>query len=468
MALFNPNYLTWRNQLNPLVGLTMGRLVSMFNSANMGYHGDLQWLFQFIEERDATLRGVMERRLSAIKKLDWSIKIKKGKENNPTAKKQQKHLQEIYNNIDNLQKCFEFLATASFRGFAHLEKHWDEEGRLKHLEPVPQYLWVQKLPDAHWLYNATAMQTNRGVQIDPANFMIREVARPIDKIGAVCFLRKNLSQKDWDGFIETYGIPPLFLKLPQGVGIKDEVERKKYQEIADAVISDGRGVLPFGTDLANPTANVSGMRAPFSDHLKYQDEQIVLAGTSGLLTTLNQPTGIGGTQGEAHQDAFFDLAKAEAKDITEILQKNIDEKEFEDEEILVYFELAHQEIEDGNVIDEIGKLNSAGYQVAVDQVAEMTGYDVTIKQQPGMGGGDPFGGGGEFGGGFDGQEESNGEEEDFESFFPPNSTEDESDEIGMISNRISNLLKEQDGRLLDGVKVLRNRLRGRRTRRRKV
>ena len=63
---------------NPLRGLTMSRVVQ---ELEMGQRGDLsmlQWLYHFIEKRDATLRGAKRRILSALTKLDWKIKVRAG------------------------------------------------------------------------------------------------------------------------------------------------------------------------------------------------------------------------------------------------------------------------------------------------------------------------------------------------------------------------------------------------------
>mgnify|MGYP000550077786 CR=1 FL=1 len=64
----------WRDSYNPLRGLTITRIVELLEQGQCGCFGELQWLYFFIERRDATLRAVIARRRAALLKLDWEIK----------------------------------------------------------------------------------------------------------------------------------------------------------------------------------------------------------------------------------------------------------------------------------------------------------------------------------------------------------------------------------------------------------
>ncbi|HYE33561.1 MAG TPA: DUF935 family protein, partial [Methylomirabilota bacterium] len=273
------------------------------------------------------------------------------------------------------------LALAEFRGYAHLEKHIGADGQVTHLEPVDQ--WFFNRQDGiygPWLYNAEAASTNSGELINPEDWVIREESWPINEIGLICFLRKNLSQKDWDGFVETYGTPPLFLIMPPNVPQEKEAD---YQAVAEQVMADARGALPNGSDVKTVDAGARGTN-PFREHLQYQDEQLVLAGTSGQLTMLSQPTGIGGSQGDNHQEAFEELAIAEAMAISEIFQKQIDEPalraKFPGQRILAYWELAaKEETNVGDICDQAETLSRAGYKIEPAELEEKTGYKLTAQ-----------------------------------------------------------------------------------------
>ena len=118
--------------------------------------------------------------------------------------------------------------------------------------------------------------------LDEARFIYREVDAPIDEVAVIAHVRQSLSQKDWDGFVETYGLPPLFLELPPDLPAEREAE---YQAQAEAIIGDARGTMPNGTKIHTVDAGARGQN-PFAEHLRYQDELIVLAATGGKLTVL--------------------------------------------------------------------------------------------------------------------------------------------------------------------------------------
>ena len=393
----------WRAQFNPLRGLNLQRAVTLMEEGERGAYADLQWTYRFIEKRDATLRGLVQLRTSAIKKLDWDIKIVDAAMPKPgaaagnaapsdaerIAKEQAAVLRAAYEKLSNLNEAVAFLALAEFRGFSHLEKRYagdNPAGPVVRLEPVPQWHWCRDTMYGPWNYNADAVGgVVRGEPIDPRHFIIREVERPINEIGFIAYLRKNLSQKDWDGFVEVYGIPPLFIEMPAQTPPDKETE---YQATAEAVIGDMRGTLPAGAKVQTAGDGARGVN-PFRDHLSYQDEQLVLAGTSGKLTMLTASTGFGGdAQGNAHQDTFDQLAQAEAKEISEIFQRQfdravLDAAGFAGQPALAYFELAAVDQTDvGQILDQAVKAKQAGFQADAAEIGEKTGMKLTSAPEP--------------------------------------------------------------------------------------
>jgi len=198
----------------------------------------------------------------------------------------------------------------------------------------------------------------------------------------IAHVRQSLSQKDWDGFVETYGLPPLFLELPPDIPAEREAE---YQAQAEAIIGDARGTVPHGTGIHTVDAGARGQN-PFAEHLRYQDEMIVLAATGGKLTALAEP-GTGTLAGAAHQKAFDDLTESEAALISEIFQQQFDArllaKHFPGQPQLAYFELAAtRSLDPGDVIDQALKLARAGYEIDPAELAEKTGYKIRLRNYP--------------------------------------------------------------------------------------
>jgi len=379
---------------NPLRGLNMSRVVAELEQGQRGDLSHLQWLYHFIEKRDATLRGAKRRILSSLTKLDWNIKIRTGLQDadQTAAEEQQAALQAAYEAIPNLRATLKHLALAEFRGFAHVEKHYMADGSIIDLCPVPQWHWCKQGYYGEWLFQENALEGGiNGVPIDPANFIIRAVEDPIDEIALIATTRKGLSSKDFDSFVARYGIPFVFWILSESMAAalaNDPTKMNEWMQIMRGIGSDGEGILPGG-DLKTLDSGMKGGKDqnPFLQHLGYQDEQIVMAATSGKLTMLNDPAGLGGGNADVHADTFDEIAQAHALDISEILQEQFDlpllARLFPGQKPLVYFELAAQDAEDvGKLITNVKTLSDAGWQIDNAEISEKTGYTLSPKAVP--------------------------------------------------------------------------------------
>jgi phage gp29-like protein len=381
---------SWRDNYNPLRGLTMVRAVSMLEEGERGAYAELQWTYRSIEMQDAVIGALIERRTSALQEMDWDIRVRDDvpEDKKAVADRQVKALRAAYESIDNLKEAIEFLALASFRGFSHLEKVRDGANRVVKLDPVEQWFWVREGIYGEWKLNPESkIGWNLGEATDLSSFVIREVKRPINRVALVHYIRKGLSQKDWDGFVEQFGIPAVFVTMPSNVPA-DKVD--EYLEMADSVTGDARGVLPGGCEVTTMDGGARGAN-PFRDHLKYQDEQLVLRGTGGKLTMLAE-SGSGTLAGEAHADTFQAIAKAEAAEIGELLQAELDAEILDavtpGESAWAYFELAaNEETDTSQIVEDVEALKRAGYLVSAAWISEKTGYDLTVQAGGGADGG---------------------------------------------------------------------------------
>jgi hypothetical protein len=167
--------------------------------------------------------------------------------------------------------------------------------------------------------------------------------------------------------------------------LPDEHARFLAGRMAEAIIGDARGTMPNGTRVQTVDAGARGQN-PFADHLRYQDEQIVLAATGGKLTALAE-SGTGTLAGSAHQQAFDDIAEAEAVVLSEIFQKQFDApllaREFPGQPPLAYFELAlTREVDAATVVEQALVLAKAGYEIDPAQLSEKTGYTLKLRDYP--------------------------------------------------------------------------------------
>ena len=373
----------WRDKYNPLRGLSLPKLVSLLEAGERGAYADLQWFYHYMERSDAMIHAVIQRRRAALLACDWDIRlcppeagearIQKKTGDQILAEEQAAFLREAYDRVENFRDAVSFLFSGLFRGYAHLEKHFAPSGLVTRLEPVEQWFWVRDGIFGAWEYNQNARSgAARGLAVDFENFLVFESV-PLNRMLAVLYLRKNLSQKDWDSFLEVYGIPSIFLVGPPNT---PETKEAEYHKVAQEIMSDGRGYLPYGSDVK--FVNGGGNKPPFLEHIDYIDRQITLAATGGLLTMLAE-AGSGTLAGNAHSDTFMQIARGDAALLSGLFQEQFDtpllREYFPDQPILAYFEFAPPAADEvSRVVKDAVELAKAGFRMDVEELSEKTGY----------------------------------------------------------------------------------------------
>ncbi len=117
---------------------------------------------------------------------------------------------------------------------------------ITHLEIVDQWNVVRDGLRGDWKYNPDALMTSFAALpaanlMDPARFLFREVARPVNRFALVKFVRANLCEKDWDAFVEIYGIPGGVIVGPPNVPQGKEGE---YEAAAGQIAEGGARLHP--------------------------------------------------------------------------------------------------------------------------------------------------------------------------------------------------------------------------------
>lgn len=359
-----------------MIAQTRRRAVQLAEAYFRGEMADLQWAYFWIEQTDADLLALLECRFGRLLEMDYNIKVAKDADET-LADAQADYLRERFDAIDNLYEAIEHLGMAAFRGFAHCEK-WFTDGEITHLEIVDQWNVVRDGLYGGWKYNPDARVTRFAALpetnvLPPEQFLFRQVRRPINRIALFKFVRANLSDKDWDAFNEIYGIPNGVVIGPPNV---PENKEREYEEAAEAISEGGSGYLPNGSDY-KPNSAPRGTQ-PFKERLDHLSEKLVLAGTGGKLTMLTE-AGSGTLAGGAHAEVFAQIAKAEARRISETFNKQLVKGWLDDafpgQKQFAYFELAaNEEADVGEIVTHAKTLFDAGYVVDIDELSERTGY----------------------------------------------------------------------------------------------
>ena len=390
LSIYDSKDHKWRDQYNPLRGLSLPKLMSLLEAGERGAYADLQWFYHYMERSDAMIHAVIQRRRAALLACDWDIRlcppeageariqksesrIQKKTGDQILAEEQAAFLREAYDRVENFRDAVSFLFSGFFRGFAHLEKNFESAGMVTRLEPVEQWFWVRDGLFGSWEYNQNAMSgVGRGVPVDYENFLVFETM-PLNRILASLYFRKNLNQKDWDSFLEVYGIPSIFLIGPPNT---PETKEAEYHKVAQEIMSDGRGYLPYGSDVKY--VNGGGNKPPYLEHIDYIDRQITLTATGGLLTMLAE-AGSGTLAGNAHADTFLQIARSDAALLSGLFQEQFDTPLLREycpgQPILAYFEFAPPAADEvSRVVKDAVELAKAGFRMDVEELSEKTGY----------------------------------------------------------------------------------------------
>ena len=385
----------FRESYNPLRNLTMARAVSIMEQAQRGMMADLQWLYAAetgIEATDPDLYAIIERTVSGISDMDWQIVTADEDAigfDAKLAEEQKDFLAGSYSKCDNLSAAIEHLAMARFRGFAHLQPWLKEDWTIEHLETLPQWNMVRDGIRTDWAWNPQALQKSflslgPDAVLTPDQYVVLDNRRPVNRIALIKYVRATTSEKDWDGYVEIYGLPGVFVIMPAGI---PQGEEEKYRADAIAAAEAASGALPNGSDIKT-LSEVRGVQ-PFQMRLEWLQKQLVLAGTGGLLTMLSEPTGIGGGATGSHDAVWQTIVRRAAKKIDAAMNEQYDRRAlaalFPGRPALAKFSLrTKQEKSVGDAVENISKLSTAGYQVDPKQVEDETGYTVTLKPQPEM------------------------------------------------------------------------------------
>lgn len=201
----------------------MERIVRMIEEGERGALADVQWFYQSMERADSLIATVIARRKAALMSAEWNVRMDENPNDAGLAREQAEFLMAEYDRIGNLREAVSFLSSAAFRGYAHLEKHYGKTGEVTRLEPVEQWFWCRKGMFGELQYNAGAKSgIVEGRKIQRENFILLESPCALDRMLAIYYFRRNLALKDWDGYLEIYGIPSLFFVGPPGATTEKE------------------------------------------------------------------------------------------------------------------------------------------------------------------------------------------------------------------------------------------------------
>lgn len=391
-ALMNETY-------NPLWNMSGKEAQLIFDYARSGNYAQLQYLYNEIERRDPTLLTCVTRRGAAISELDWKVvrsdeRLNRGADG-ALAQEQMECLETEIARIENLPDAMEHLGLFAFRGYSHVSPVYRYDGSVERLDLLDSWNFCFDRAQRSWLWNpdATSFTMPRDGSgmlkaIPPEELVSVTGTTAIDWPGLFIFLRTAIGERDWGRFIETYGLPPVIITMPE---FASEQDQEKYVEAAQGVFEGKSGVVPAGSQV-NYGSESRGTE-PFSAFLEHQQKLMVLMATGGTLTSLAE-SGSGTLAGNAQADVWRQIVRRDVRRISNAVDRQlcrrILERRFPGRPKLAEFRLdTTPKPTADEMLDLAGKAASAGFEMDEKELTQATGW--TIRRKPDATG-DGFGG----------------------------------------------------------------------------
>ena len=383
----------WLAQINPLRDLTIEKAQQIFDAARRGNDVRLQCVYANMEEVDPTLLICAERRAGALIDLDWTIRPKAAARakgfDQTLADEQAAFLEQAYGQAEerNLFPAIEHLASAFFRGHAHVQPKWSADGQgLLGFDLLDAWNVCRDVVTGLWHWNPEASETVDLATlpaIPPRELVTLVRTRHVDYPAMAIYLRAALGEKAWGRFLERYGVPPVIITMPPDM---DPARVSDYCAAAEKVADGGTGALPAGS-LVTYATEARGTN-PFSEFLLHQQKLIVLMATGGMLTSLDGATGIGQGATDAHEETWRTIVRRDAGIIATALNRTVTDalldRAFPGRPHLAAFDFETEPAPGpAEVFDLAAKAVQAGYRVTQAELQERTGYALEPAQGAG-------------------------------------------------------------------------------------
>lgn len=383
--------------INPLWNMSSRYAQMIYDYARSGNYAQLEYLYNEIENCDPTFSVCVSRRCSALSELDWQVvrsdeRLTRGADE-ALVKEQIEFLETAIAKIDNLPEALEHFALAAFRGFSVASIWRGDDNMPYHLECLDHWNICQDKRNNAWLWNKDAVSfmnpsiANKNLTLIPAEDMVvvtrkRQIDWPAMKI----FLRCSIGERDWGRFLETYGLPPVIITMPE---LTSDNDKKAYIDAAAAVFEGRSGVVPHGSEVNY--ASESRGTDPFSAFIEHQMKLFVLMATGGTLTSLSE-AGSGTLAGNAQMETWRQIVRADIRIISnafnvQLCRRLVENcRDFKGKPVLAEFKLdpAPQLTPDA-ILELAGKAVSAGFEMDATELSQVTGFTIKKKVEGGFG-----------------------------------------------------------------------------------
>ena len=376
-------------RINPLRGVTEWRLGQIFDDARDGIYADLAWLYNEIEGVEPALVACCDMRESAASECGWLVNTAdaartRGFDQSLADEQRDALLAEFGAVEDDLAELAGHLVSAFFRGAAHAQPLWNEDGSLAGFRMLDLWNFAFDRQTGLWYWNADASRDEGTFQAVPPGEIVSlavSSSRHVDHAALPIFIRAALGAKRYGVWLDRFGIPPVGVIMPPNA---ERGEQQNYMDLARKFARGGSGVLPNGSAVTYGTE--ARAVCPFTDFIRFQQQQIFTIGIGRLDSGANDAAQLGGNAAGVVENGFRRLVRRDARRIARAINDCVSRKAlarlFPGRPVLAQFawdteikRTSHEVLEDAALA------RDAGLAIAIDDLQERTGYTLELAPQ---------------------------------------------------------------------------------------
>ena len=369
-------------RLNPLRGVDEWRLGQIFDDARDGVYADLAWLYNEIEGVEPALLTCCDARESAASECGWLVRTADADRvrdfDQTLADEQRDALLAEYGAVeDDLAELAGHLVSAFFRGAAHARPLWNADGSLAGFQHLDLWNFALDRKTGLWYWNADASRDEGSFQaIPPGELVTLAATRHVDHAALPIFIRAALGAKRYGVWLDRFGIPPVGVIMPPNA---EKGEQAAYMDLARKFARGGSGILPNGSQIVYGTE--ARAVCPFTDFIRFQQQQIYTVGLGRVQSGDNAGENLGGNAAGVVDGAFRRIVRRDARRIARAINDGVTARIlarlFPGRPALAQFAWDTDEKRTGReVLDDAVLARNAGLAIDLDQLRELTGYQL--------------------------------------------------------------------------------------------
>ena len=313
-------------RFNALVRSDPKDIIDAIDNFNMGYLAPLARLIAEYEERDDKMRVSSIKMASAVSRCGWSVRPKKGFEDDEAAAKQVEILERFWSTI-NVTSAFkrnergginllkEQMMAAQSYGFSCHDLSWrplpngELEATFTH---VPLWHFENRTGELRYVPDVAGWD---GVPMKPGEWMV-STGDGVGIAAAIVACMKRLGLTNWLVFTDRCVLPLLHAKTGAAFG------SDQWKNLESALRNINR-LAKLQTDPSTEISAIQmdgGKQNPFGPLIEWADRAIVTLYRGGDLATISRPDAVGANPQLDETDA---LEQRSCGRITETLNEQV-------------------------------------------------------------------------------------------------------------------------------------------------